>query len=125
MAAQLWEDPGLVAELRCARDWGAPWGVFRGRRAPGGPWTDEDRRAALLLADYEATVCGGCGQPHHLAHDPDLSERWGVEPVLCFACAARDERAQRVHANEANEQPGAFTYAIRLTEPRRKGVASG
>ena len=92
--------------------------MWRGRRDPGGAWTGEDRRAALLLADFEASVCSSCGQPHHLAHDPHLSERWAVEPVLCFPCAARDERAQRVHANEANEQPGAFQYQVRLTEQR-------
>ena len=57
------DDP-LRALLQAARRWQVPPTVFiRIRTVDSREWTDADTSYAMALEDYEAGLCGGCGQP--------------------------------------------------------------
>lgn len=56
----------------------------------------------------------GCGQPKHVAHDPDTAGRWQVEVDICQARAALAEFHER-HAKDGLE-PGALTWVRLLPE---------
>lgn len=104
----LW-DAALRHTLQACR--GIPLSVFLGRQivttheydAAGrlvrstqeAVWTADDRDAALALAAYEASLCGGCGDPlsettkaeHEYAYVPK-------PPIRCHRCTAADRGAE-------------------------------
>ena len=52
-------------------------------------WTDDDRALLLALADYEATLCPGCGEPKQHAWHSDLDGWYEPEQLVCHACTAQ------------------------------------
>jgi hypothetical protein len=52
--------------------------------------------AALEWADYQASLCSGCGLPKDSTMDPDMHGMFEVVPVQCFACAAKDAEEREV-----------------------------
>lgn len=52
-------------------------------------WTEDDRALLLALAEYESTLCTGCGQPKHLAWHADMEGWFEAHSWVCHACTAQ------------------------------------
>jgi hypothetical protein len=109
--AELLAEPlasGAVTELKLARSLQVAPSILRGRRVdtvlfyedPDHPdrvtrttkspaWTPDDRSLMLALAQYEATLCPGCGNPKDLAWHHDTASAWEVTSAVCHPCTAR------------------------------------
>jgi hypothetical protein len=52
-------------------------------------WTEEDRALLLALAEYEATLCRGCGEPKQVAWHSHMEGFYEGEKWVCHACTAQ------------------------------------
>lgn len=76
-------------------------------RDPGARWTDRDRMYAQALAQYEAGLCPGCGQPkHHTMADPPRN--YAVESGICSAC----EEMEQAREQKNHQQPGMKLWTV-------------
>lgn len=71
----------------------------------GRPWpqpgeqlfTPQDTADVLEYMREKALECPGCGHPRDESMAKENQHAYDAEPVRCFACAARDRRADRFH----------------------------
>lgn len=66
-------------------------------------WSQRDRNLAIALMQFEASTCGGCGQPLHESTDPDGPD-YSVEDRQCRGCLTLDGSASE------NDEPGTQHY---------------
>ncbi len=66
-------------------------------------WSSRDRNLAIALDQYDASICGGCGQSLHESTDEDGPD-YSVEDRHCRGCA------QLKDAANDNDQPGTQHY---------------
>lgn len=102
------DDPQLRALVELARSWGVPPSVFAGRplvtrflyedetgrltSSEQELWTDDDRKLADELAEYEAGLCSGCRQPLEQTTDPGNEDAyWWSSAIRCHRCTALDQ----------------------------------
>lgn len=54
---------------------------------------------AVALEVYERNTCPDCGHPTRIAFDPDMDGWFEVpdDPVICYACAARERKTADEH----------------------------
>lgn len=106
--------------MRTARAWGVPLSVFRGQRPPGARWTFKDRLIAMAVADYEADLCGGCGEPRSESMDPANERAYVAPPPLrCHACTAIEARQEKYRDAQ---QPRALAFTVELARRVASGV---
>jgi hypothetical protein len=124
--------PELRFTLQAARAWGCSPSKFLGREittrilydrdlfgtvvaishTQEAEWTDEDRRLALELQEYEAGLCPGCSTPMSETTDPANEYRYEAKlPLRCHRCTT-SERAMKQY--EENEAPSALFLPIVL-----------
>lgn len=128
-------DPQVRRALEIARAWGVPLSEFLGKPRvtqhfsqsgiPSGysetqTWTEEDRRLASELTQYEAECCPNCREPLEETSKPENEFRYRAEtPIRCHRCTATeiatDEAQSRPH-------PAALLIPIRLREPDARAV---
>jgi hypothetical protein len=111
-------DPAHRAVIMAARAWGVPVSVFLGRvRTEGVPdWLEEDRRAALDLAEWEAGLCPGCREPLAETTLAENEERYVAEVAgLCHRCVATEQLMTRL---EEKKRPylSALLVSVKLRE---------
>jgi hypothetical protein len=109
-------DPAHRAVILAARAWGVPVSVFLGRvRVEGVPdWLEEDRRAALDLAEWEANLCPGCREPLSETTDPGNEERYvATLAARCHRCTATEQFTKTL---EERPNPSALLVSVRLRE---------
>ena len=82
----------------------------------GQGWTDEDRVLTMALTLYEDGLCGECGQPRHLAHNPDADGWYASHVVVCAACQATQSAAK----NQKEHVPGLKRYAVSILPEGRQ-----
>lgn len=72
---------------------------------------------AQALTQYEALLCGGCGQPSWLSMDPDNERRWFAPlPSRCYACTAIDHRVHEY--DKVDNAPSALKFHAELSPPK-------
>jgi hypothetical protein len=109
-------DPAHRAVITTARAWGVPVSIFLGRvRVEGVPdWLEEDRRAALDLAEWEAGLCPGC---HHPLAETTLRENdeqyVATLAARCHRCTATEQFTKTL---EDRLYPSALLVSVRLRE---------
>lgn len=61
-------------------------------------YTETDRALLMAIDTYEASLCGGCGQPLEHAWHSGTEGWWETTSYVCWACTARtgDEVAHPV-----------------------------
>lgn len=59
-------------------------------------YTEDDRALLLALADYEASLCPGCGEPKHEAWHSELDGFYEGDRLVCHACTARRDDDKQV-----------------------------
>jgi hypothetical protein len=105
-------DELAVLEFCCTA--GIPRSVFLGRVVGVGEplWSEDDRRAALEWQAYKKALCPGCNRPRSESFAVEMFDHYDVTPLVCHACAARDQRAHNEY-RENNGRPlhGRF-YAV-------------
>lgn len=107
-------DPAHRAVIVAARAWGVPVSIFLGRvRVEGVPdWLDEDRQAALELADYEAGLCPGCKDPLSETTVAENEFRYKAELAgRCHRCTASDQLTATL---QDRPSPSALLVSVRL-----------
>lgn len=84
--------------METARKWGVRPLEFFGIERQGA-WTIRDRQLAVALEVYERNTCPDCGHPTRIAFDPDMDGWFEVpdDPVICYACAARERKTADEH----------------------------
>lgn len=91
-------------------------------------WTEDDRAALLGLAEYETTLCPGCGQPKHLAWHRRTDGEWEGHRWVCHACSAKHDQ-EMVMSIPVLEMPAhqralmdaePFDFEKTITEPSAK-----
>lgn len=83
-------------------------------------WLPEDTQAALEWAEYESSLCVGCG--NRLADCMDEANDGAYEAVAlhCFACAERDAENRRIgEARSSDEYGGGSFDGLYLTIAER------
>lgn len=70
-------------------------------------WTSEDHDLMIALAEYEATLCPGCGHPKDWAWHPGLaSEGWfDQHEFTCQACATMHGPERAVYKTTVDTFP--------------------
>jgi hypothetical protein len=115
--------------LTVARTWGVSPSQFMGAEQtarlvfPDGrtaqlvtasPWTEQDRWAAMQLADYEAALCPGCRQPLAETSNNEHEYQYKVGTAIrchrCTAAAVASEQHDQPH-------PEAVLFPIELRRP--------
>jgi hypothetical protein len=120
-------DPVHRAVLMTARSWGVSPSRFIGEEPvtvytrttsgqlvssrPGPEWSDDDRDAALGLAEYEASLCPGCSAPLAETTDPANENRYKTTAMLCHRCVASDIAST---AYQAHPHPNALMISTEL-----------
>jgi hypothetical protein len=74
-------------------------------------WLPEDTEAVLEWADFQSSLCGGCGLPVSTSMDPAMDGRFEAVPLQCFACAAKDAETR-----DASEQVNGKRMAARALD---------
>lgn len=74
-------------------------------------WLPEDTEAALEWADYQATLCTGCGRRRDESFNPDGPD-YEAEAWCCFACQARDHKAHEWREDN-NADPAGIYFVVR------------
>lgn len=108
-------DPVHRAILMTARSWGVSPSRFLGDEPitvytysdagqivssqPGPQWHEDDRDAALALAEYEAGLCPGCAAPLAETTAPENENRYRTTAMLCHRCVASDIASNSFHAH--------------------------
>ncbi len=88
-------------------------------------WTDEDRCLLIGLAEYEKTLCPGCGLPIESAWHSDMDGWYEATEVVCHACTTRRPEGQQAAYSiirdtttpEARERMPAFELGRTTSEP--------
>lgn len=75
-----------------------------------GEWTETDRMLALAYHSYKQGLCGSCGLPVRLAHNPDMEGWFEASETICEACAAKDR--WRADHKEKDPEPGLLLGAL-------------
>lgn len=71
---------------------GRPW------PEPGQPlFTEQDTEDVFEYFREKELECPGCGHPRDESMDKANQLAYVAEPVRCFACQARDQRAEKWH----------------------------
>lgn len=73
-------------------------------------WLPEDTEAALEWADFEASLCAGCGNPRDECMSPDADGTYEAVPFHCFACATRDAEDRRIGEDRSSGQFGSGAF---------------
>lgn len=88
-------------------------------------WDDEQRAAALALAEYKSTLCScGCGQP--AAQSYGGKQAYRVDTFTCSAGRAIEQvRRQKQEAAERDKRPagwddGLHYYVVPVDTPENK-----
>lgn len=70
-------------------------------------WTSEDHDLLIALAEYEATLCPGCGHPKDWAWHPDNeAEGWFEKhEFTCQGCAATHGPERATYATVVDTYP--------------------
>lgn len=71
-------------------------------------WTDEDRAWAIALLEYEADLCGGCGQPRSESMAAEHEFDYRPTALRCHGCAAVAKESERF------AEPGANTAGLMI-----------
>lgn len=78
-------------------------------------WTNEERTAALALAQYENELCEGCGHPLAETSLPEREFDYLTDPpIRCHRCTAIEMAQEAV---QSKPQPGALHLSVRLRGP--------
>ena len=98
-------DPTLRAVVKAARAWGVSPSRFLGSRPETPEWTEQDRKLALALEEYEAGLCPGCQNPLDETSNPDHQDAYRPEPpIRCHYCTTQalvSETAEKQHEHTA------------------------
>lgn len=89
--ARLRDDQEFRARVRAAVALQTPLSIFLGRvQGPGEPlWLPDDRDVVLAWHAYQDdSLCGQCGNPRELCHDPDLTGELSGHIEVCHITAA-------------------------------------
>lgn len=78
--------------------------MFLGRvPLPGEPlWTAADREWAMALLEYEADLCGGCGQPRSESMAAEHQFSYVPTALRCHGCAAVAQESERYAGPESD-----------------------
>lgn len=96
-------------------------------------WTDDDRALMLALAQYESSLCPGCGVEKRLAWHAE-AEGWFTAPgLVCHSCSAQQghEVAYRSVELDPALTPerlaswAPFDMRLTVTEPTQTSDQSG
>jgi hypothetical protein len=91
-------------------------------------WTEDDRSLLLGLAQYESTLCEGCGQPRETAWHADAEGEYEAQKFLCHGCSAKQGHQvpysfiTRVPAPETVAKFMPFNLLTTTTEPTPEGA---
>lgn len=83
--------------------------MIRDGRSPTEPWLPSDRALALALTLFEQHR-GPCG--HDMAQAYGGHGSWGVETIVCAACAVEEQ----YRAENENPEPGLKVFAVEESE---------
>jgi hypothetical protein len=74
-------------------------------------WLEADTEAALEWAEYEASICTGCGHPRGESFDRKRYNAYTAEVIRCHACAAREREAETWQRDKNSDMAGAYFIA--------------
>jgi hypothetical protein len=76
----------------------------------------EDTAAALEEADYEKSLCPGCGQPLSESMDSDNDGAYDTKALKCFSCADQQATRDKVAKDDRGSSYGRYY----ITELRKE-----
>jgi hypothetical protein len=69
----------------------------------------------LALTQYEASLCGGCGQDKSVSYNPDADGWYEAQQLVCAGCAAMQNGPEGGDKNKPT--PGAKVYVVDTRPP--------